>query len=119
MSTVQCFRWLSRTGQLWKLRAEVWTGLLCMANVYLALLALPFALVVGPTPLILVGGLWAIGFSSRLWALVLKYHRIRCPRCQHNPTRHQAGGSRIPEDELHERLAMLEVCPACGDGGAM
>jgi hypothetical protein len=117
MSDRQDFRWLSSTGQLWKLRAEVWVGLLGMTGVFLGLLALLAAFFVGPTPLKVAGGFWAACILLKLGTLQLKYGHIRCPRCWHNPTRDQASGRRLPEDEMHERLASLEACPACGYSG--
>jgi hypothetical protein len=114
MSNHEAFPWLARTGQLWKLQAEVWAGLLGFAGALLAVLFLSAAFVLGPAILWAAGVIWALYGFAHFGTAWLKYHRIRCPRCGYNPTRETDGGGRLPNDVVHERLATLEVCPVCG-----
>src|SRR5947199_10641167 len=111
------FSWLRRTGQLWKLRAEVWVGVLGAAGVFLGALALFVAYFAGPRALWVAGACWAAYGLLRFGTLFLKYRGIRCPQCGFNPTRQPGSGRWLPEDEVHERLAALEVCPGCGYRG--
>jgi hypothetical protein len=117
MSNRQALPWLARTGQMWKLQAEVWAGLLGLAGVLLGLVFLLAAFVFGPAVLWAAAAIWAFYGVAHFGALWLKYHRIRCPRCGHNPTREADSGHWLPGDVVHERLGALEVCPACGYAG--
>jgi hypothetical protein len=117
MSNRQAFPWLARTGQCWKLQVEVWAGLLGFAGVLLSLLFSLAAFVVGPAVLWAVGVIWGLHGFAQFGALWLKYHRIRCPWCGHNPTREVDGGCWLPGDVVHEKMAGLEVCPTCGYAG--
>jgi hypothetical protein len=103
---------------LWKLRAEVWAGLPGFVGLLLGLLSLLASFIVGPAVLWAAGVIWALYGFANFGALWLKYHRIRCPRCGHNPTREADSGRWLPGDVVHERLAVLEVCPACGYAGS-
>jgi predicted RNA-binding Zn-ribbon protein involved in translation (DUF1610 family) len=117
MSDRQAFPWLARTGQGWKLQAEVWVGLLGFAGLLLGLLSLLASFVIGPAALWAAGVVWALYGFAHFGALWLKYHRIRCPWCGHNPTREVASGRWLPGEVVHERLAVLELCPSCGYAG--
>jgi hypothetical protein len=111
------YPWLIRTGQLWKLRAEVWVGLLGFAGLLLGLLSLLAAFTVGPVVLWAAGVFWALYGFAKFGVFWLKYHHIRCPRCGYNPTREADSGRRLPDDVVHEHLAIIEICPACAYGG--
>lgn len=117
MSTGPAFVWLTRTRQRWKLVVEVWSMLYKVAAILLSILSLALLSFFGPTILFVTAGIWFAGFLLFLAGAAAKYLCIRCPRCGHNPTRNPESGAWYSDEELYERLASLEACPACGDRG--
>jgi hypothetical protein len=71
---------------LWKLRAQVRAGLLEFAFLLVSLLTLLVSFIVGHAVLRAAGVVWALHGFANLGVFWLKYDRIRCPRCGHNPT---------------------------------
>jgi hypothetical protein len=65
MSNRQALPWLARTGQMWKLQADVWAGLLGLAGVLLGLVFLLAAFVFGPAVLWAAAAIWAFYAASR------------------------------------------------------
>jgi hypothetical protein len=111
------YEWLENTGQGWKVTFEVWVGLFGFASVLLGLASLLFSAFAGPKVLWPAGVLWGIYGLLRATQYVIVYHCIRCPRCGFNPTRRAADGRVMHEKTMYARLAKLQSCPQCGDGG--
>lgn len=102
---------LDRTGQTWKLRSTVWTGIVGMAMTFGAVWHGTSQGWKLPAILVIFGlALWTGGF---VWAALT----IRCPSC----------GARLLWKAMRERtllehehwLLSLEVCPACGSDGTL